>query len=97
VAGSYRVRIPASLDEVIKRLHPRLKRKIRAGLDAVRDDPSLGNELRDELDGLRSLRVSRFRIIYRVEERHMIELVTIGPRRTVYEEAIRLIRRERRP
>ena len=97
MAETYRVRVPVGLGEVIRRLHPDLKRKIRAGLDAVRDEPSLGKELRDDLDGLRSLRVGRFRIIYRMEERHVIELVTIGPRRTVYEEAVRLLRRGRRP
>ena len=96
MAESYRVRVPAGLGEVIRRLHPDLKRKIRAGLDAVRDEPSLGTELRDDLAGLRSLRVGRFRIIYRMEGRHVIALVTIGPRRTVYEEAVRLLRRGRR-
>ena len=97
MAESYRVRVPAGLGEVIRRLHPDLKRKIRAGLDAVRDEPALGKELRDDLHGLRSLRVGRFRIIYRMGERRVIELVTIGPRRTVYEEAVRLLRRGRRP
>ena len=80
---------------MLRSLHPDLKRKVRAGLDAIREDPSAGKELRDELAGLRSFRVGRLRIIYRVSPKGVIELVAIGPRRTIYEETFRRVRRER--
>jgi len=38
--------------------------------------------------------VGRFRIIYRVAARRVIELIAIGPRRTIYEETLRLLRRK---
>jgi mRNA interferase RelE/StbE len=47
----------------------------------------------DELSGLRSLRVSSFRIIYRIKDPDRIELVAIGPRERIYEETFRLIRK----
>jgi len=95
MAGPYRLRVPDPLAELLRTLHPDLKRKARAGLDAIREDPSAGKELRDDLAGLRSLRVGRFRIIYRVAPRRLIELVAVGPRRTIYVETLRLVRRER--
>ena len=79
---------------LIRGLHPELKRKVRAGLDVIRADPAAGKELRDELAGLRSLRVGRVRIVYRVASRRLINLVAVGPRRTIYQETLRLLRRE---
>src|SRR5438128_6241031 len=89
----YRLRVPGRIEELLRSLHPELKRKVRAGLDLIRADPEVGKELRDELAGLRSLRVGRIRIVYRVAARRLIDLVAIGPRRTIYQETLRLLRR----
>ena len=91
--GPFRLRVPGHLRDLIDGLHPELKRKIRAGLDAVRREPMAGKELRDELVGLRSVRIGRFRVVYRVVSGRMLDLVAIGPRRTIYEETLRLLRR----
>ena len=91
-----RLRVPAHIEELIRGLHPDLKRKVRAALDELRTDPSAGKELRDELAGLQSYRLGRFRIVYRLGPRRLIELIAIGPRRSIYEETLRLLRRERR-
>ena len=88
-----RLRVPGRIAELVRTLHPELKRKVRAGLDLLRTDPAVGKELRDELAGLRSLRVGRLRIVYRVAGRRLIDLVAIGPRRTIYQETLRLLRR----
>lgn len=47
----------------------------------------------DELAGLRSCRVGRLRIVYRLTGNRIIEIVAVGPRRTIYEETYRLLRR----
>jgi len=91
----YRLRLVDPLTELLRSLHPGLKRKIRAGIDAIREDPLAGKELREDLSGLRSFRVGRFRIIYRIRPRRVIEVIAVGPRRTVYAETFRLLRRER--
>ncbi|PYO22650.1 MAG: cytotoxin [Chloroflexi bacterium] len=93
----YRLRVPQSVENLIRGLHPGLKRKVRAGLDVIRENPAAGKELRDDLAGLHSLRVGRFRIIYRIAPKRLIELVALGPRRTIYEDTVRLLRRERGP
>ena len=90
----YRLRVPGRIEELVRGLHPELKRKVRAGLDVIRTDPAAGKELRDELAGLRSLRVGRVRIVCRVAPRRLIDLVAVGPRRTIYQETLRLLRRE---
>jgi len=88
-----RLRVPGDVASLIRGLHPDLKRRVRSALDAVVVDPSVGKALRDELAGLRSSRVGRFRIIYRVAG-SVIEIVAVGPRATIYEETWRRVRRE---
>ena len=88
-----RLRVPGPIAELVRGLRPELKGNVRAGLDVIRTDLSVGKELRDELAGLRSFRVGRFRIIYRIAPRRLIDLVAIGPRRTIYQETLRLLRR----
>jgi mRNA interferase RelE/StbE len=90
---SYRLRASGQIEQFVRGLHPELKRKLRAGLDLIHTNPSVGKELRDELAGLRSLRVGRFRIAYRIAPKRVVDLVAIGPRRTIYEETLRLLRR----
>lgn len=80
-----RLRIPDEVAEMIRGLHPDLKRRVRSALDDILRDPTIGKALRDELADLRSCRVSRFRIIYRVCG-SVIEVVAVGPRQTIYEE-----------
>jgi hypothetical protein len=43
---------------------------------------------------LRSFRVGKFRIIYRVVS-DVIEIIAIGPRRIIYEETLRLMQKEK--
>jgi mRNA-degrading endonuclease RelE of RelBE toxin-antitoxin system len=66
---------------------------MRAGVDVIREDPSLGKALHDDLDGLRSFRVGRSRIIYRTVGQSLIEVIAVGPRRTIYEDTLRRLRR----
>jgi mRNA interferase RelE/StbE len=87
-----RLKIPDDVAALIRGLHPDLKRKIRSVLDDLLDDPAIGKTLRDELAGLRSCRVARFRIIYQIAGT-VIEIVAVGPRQTIYAETWRKVRR----
>lgn len=88
-----RLRVPGDVASLIRGLHPDLKTRVRSALDAVVTEPSVGKALRDELAGLRSCRVGRFRIICRVAG-SVIEIIAVGPRATIYEETWRRVRRE---
>lgn len=87
-----RLRVPDEVAGLIRGLHPDLKRKVRSALGDILADPTVGKALRDELAGLRSCRVARVRIVYRVTG-EVVEIVAVGPRRSIYEETWRRVRR----
>ena len=87
-----RLRISDEISDRIRSLHPNLKRKIRATIDGLLSDAARGKQLRGQLLGFNSVRVGRFRVVYRVVQ-DIVEILTIGPRRTVYDEAERLTAR----
>jgi len=89
-----KLRVPDEIVALIRGCHPLLKRKIRAGLQHIMAEPESGKFLRDELEGLQSYRISRFRIIYRLSGKGLIDIVAIGPRKSIYEETYRIIRKE---
>jgi mRNA interferase RelE/StbE len=78
----------------VRGLHPNLKRKTRAALRILVRNPYEGKSLRDDFEGLRSYRIGRFRIVYRISTRKHIEVVAIGPRKSIYEETLRLLKRD---
>jgi mRNA interferase RelE/StbE len=88
------------LDEIValvRGCHPQLKRKIRAGLRHILAEPESGKSLKDDLEGFKSYRTGRFRIIYRISSKQIIDIVAVGPRKSIYEETYRIIKRESNP
>ena len=83
----YRPDIPPHVAEIIRSLHPDLKRSIKAAVRTIAGNPECGESLQRELDGLRKFRVRRFRIVYAVDRKtRVIRLMAVGHRRHVYEE-----------
>ena len=91
---AHTLKVPGDVRALIRHLHPGLKRKVRAALAEILDDPTCGKPLERELIGYWSLPVGRHRIIYRPVERGA-EIVAVGPRRMIYEDAARQILRSR--
>jgi mRNA-degrading endonuclease RelE of RelBE toxin-antitoxin system len=89
---SRRVLLLRETAEIVRRLPPERKRKVRAALAELQRDPDLGEPLERELAGLSRIRVGQLRIVHR-ESSEGIEVVAIGPRRTIYTE----LEREARP
>ncbi len=89
-----RLRIPNDTLKLIRHAHPDLKRRIKVALQTILDDPSADKALIDDLAGLYSFRIGRTRIIYRLASKRIIEVVTIGPRKRIYEETYKLISRK---
>jgi len=90
----YKLVVPKDVKELIRTMHPSLKNKVKASLKIILSEPYSGKTLMDELSGLRSFRISSFRIIYRIKEPEQIELVAIGPRERIYEETFRMIQKK---
>src|SRR3972149_10482226 len=89
-----RLRMPDETAELVRTLHPDLKRKIKAALQTVLNDPQSGKVLKDELEGLQSFKVGKFRVVYKTaKDKGIIEVVAIGPRKVVYEETLRFLQR----
>jgi mRNA interferase RelE/StbE len=93
MASQYKLKMTDETRELIRHLHPAMKQKVRVALAEILGDPSCGKAWRGELQGLRSLRVSKFRINYRAVAQ-VIEVVALGPRRSIYEETLRLLQAE---
>lgn len=92
--GRQKLRVSHETAELIRSLHPDLKRKIKAALQAILNDPQAGKALKDDLAGFRSFRVGKFRVVYsKSSDRMIIDIAAIGPRKTIYEETLRLLKR----
>jgi len=91
-----RIRVSDETADLIKGLHPEIKRRVKSALKMILSDPDIGRPLKDELKKLHSYKVGRFRIIYKLSSRGIVEIVAIGPRRTIYELTYRMVRNERK-
>lgn len=85
--SGYRLAIRAGAAQAIRHLPPGVKRAVRAALDSLADDASLGERLHGELEGCFKLRVRRYRIIFGLD-RHtrVLNVLAVGHRRSIYEE-----------
>ncbi len=84
----FRPAVPPRVAEVIRHLHPDLKRSVRQAVRALCADPTCGEPLQKELEGYWKYRVRRFRIVYTIDRPdRIIRIVAVGPRRTIYEQA----------
>lgn len=92
--STVRLKVSEETARLIRHSHPVLKRRIREALRSIIDEPASGKALAEELRGLHSFRIGRIRIIYAIISENQIEIVAIGPRKTVYEETYRIISRE---
>jgi len=82
----YRIEMPRMLRDLIRHLPPELKARVKAALRSISDDPYRVKELGDDLAGLRSYRVARSRVIYRITG-STVQIVALGPRADIYERA----------
>jgi len=87
----FKILIADHAASALRTLHPHIKKKLKAAFRIITNDPYAGKPLVDELSGLRSYRVSRFRIICRLVQEKRIEIIAVGPRERIYEETYRLV------
>ncbi|MCP5464590.1 MAG: type II toxin-antitoxin system RelE/ParE family toxin [Deltaproteobacteria bacterium] len=86
-----KLKVPPRVAKTLQHMHPTIKKKLKYGLKQLIENPELGKSLKEELDGLRSFRVSRYRIIYRIQKKYL-EIVAIGPRAKIYQDTLRLLK-----
>ena len=94
--AGYRPDIPPHVAAVIRHLAPDIQRGIKAAIRALGNDPTLGQPLQKELEGLLKFRVKRYRIVYALDRRRKIlRIIAVGHRRAVYEELMDFVRRRK--
>ncbi len=90
----YRLKMPDETADFVRHMHPEIKKKIKSSLEIILSDPHVGKSLKKELTGLKSFGIGRFRIIYRISSKQIIDIVAIGPRSIIYEITYRLLKKE---
>ena len=90
-----KLRVPDNIEILIQGMHPDLRKKVKGSLRTILSEPYCGTLPKDELNGLRSFRVSQFRIIYKISGKNIIDIVAIGPRQEIYKETYRIIAKGR--
>jgi|AMQJ01.1.fsa_nt_gi mRNA interferase RelE/StbE len=82
----YQIYVTAHAAEGAKKLHPDIRKDIKAELKTLIEKPYKGKPLQQELQGFYSLRVSRYRAIYTVRtDLKIVEVWAIGHRKDIYE------------
>lgn len=67
MADTYLLKVPNDVVSLLCNLHPQInKAHIRSALHFLTQNPNDGKALKDKLHGLRSYRVKKYRIIYRI-------------------------------
>ena len=82
----FRLDMDAETRDLVRHLPPEPKHRVKQGLRRIADAPSVGKPLQEELAGLFSHRIGTLRIVYAVSAaKAAVQIVAIGPRRTIYE------------
>ena len=83
---AYRILYSETSRKQIRELHPQIKATVRSSIEGLRENPFTGKWLEKELSGYLSIRMKRFRIIYRINENdHNVEIHHVGHRKDIYE------------
>ena len=93
---SYKLRVTDEIVSLIRGTHPLLKKRIKAAFNEILNDPFCGKALKEELASLRSFRIKRFKIIYKVSSKKEISIIALGPRKYIYEETFRIIQKSKK-
>lgn len=86
MSGKFKLNYSATSRRQIKALHPTLKPDIKSKIEHIRERPFSGKFLVRELAGYLSMRVNRYRVIYKVKaDERSLEIHYVGHRKDIYE------------
>lgn len=90
--SSYAILFTRETKRNVDKLDPSIKKVVRKAIESLAVNPGKGKSLAYDLAGLRSLRTSDYRIIYRIRERELLIIViAVGHRREIYKKLKELI------
>ena len=83
----WKIRFTPEASRLLSKIHPENKKQLKQALNELQQNPHTGKDLQEELFGFKSLRLKKYRVIYKVsEENNYIENYYIGRRSDVYEQ-----------
>ena len=90
--GPHRILYTSEARKTLKKLDASVRGFIRKAVESLASNPERGKPLTHDLAGLRSLRASDYRIIYRIRGGELLVLVlAVGHRRDVYKRLAELL------
>jgi addiction module RelE/StbE family toxin len=94
----WKIRFTPEASRLLSKIHPENKKQLKQALNELQQNPHTGKDLQEELFGFKSLRLKKYRVIYKVsEENNYIEIYYIGRRSDVYEQFRRLLTELQKP
>jgi mRNA interferase RelE/StbE len=88
----FQIKLTASAADMFARLHPETRKNIKTGLKGLAENPYIGKPLQNELALFRSLKLKRFRIVYRIDDdTTTVVVVAIGHRKDIYEVILQIL------
>jgi mRNA-degrading endonuclease RelE of RelBE toxin-antitoxin system len=81
----YTVLLSRQAERFYKKLNEQVRTQVRENLGSLENQSQTGKRLHGDLKENYNLRVGKLRIIYTILEKDkMIDIVAIGPRKTIY-------------
>ena len=70
----------------IRKLHPQIRPAVKSKIEKLQENPYSGKLLEKDLSGYLSIRMKRFRVIYKIDEKqNKVEIHYVGHRKDIYE------------
>ena len=86
MTSGFRLLYSETVRTQIRQLHPQLNPLIKSKIEQIGQNPYNGKSLERDLSGYLSLRVKRYRVIYKIkEEGQSVEIHYVGHRKDIYE------------
>ena len=83
---AYQILYSETSRKQIRGLHPQIKSAIKSSIERLQENPFTGKRLEKEISGYLSIRMKRFRIIYKInDDDHNVEVHHVGHRKDIYE------------
>lgn len=83
---TYKLLYSRTSREQIRSLHPQIKSLVKSYVLRLKENPYEGKALERELSGFYSLRLKRFRVIYRIDHQNRtVRIYHVGHRKNIYE------------
>jgi mRNA interferase RelE/StbE len=83
---TYKLLYSRTSREQIRSLHPQIKSLVKPYVLQLKENPYEGKALERELSGFYSLRLKRFRVIYRIDHQNRtVRIYHVGHRKNIYE------------